>query len=161
MRVGFDIDGVLAEFSEHFLDYLGIEDKTPPDKWNDERFTKNFHKIMYDENFWLTMPRLVDPKDLHLNPVIYVTARAIPVEVTKKWLDKNGFYPAPVISVGHNGSKVEHLKGRVDYFIDDAYHNYVELNKAGIKCVLITRSHNIHEKVERRIDNINQILNYE
>lgn len=30
MKIGFDIDGVLADFGNHFLNYLRFEDKSPP-----------------------------------------------------------------------------------------------------------------------------------
>ena len=161
MRVGLDIDDVLADFGRHFLNYLDLEDKSLPTDWSDVRFKDNFHRIIGDKNFFLTMPRLVDPDTLHFIPVIYVTARHIDTEVTEQWLRINGFPPAPVISVGHHGSKVDALRGKVDYFIDDAYHNYVELNNAGINCVLFTANHNKHLKVEKRITSLNQILNYD
>lgn len=161
MRVGLDIDGVLASFGEHFLNYLDFDDKTPSKDWNDPRFRNHFHKIAGDVNFWLTMPRLVEPESLDFIPVIYVTARPIATAITKKWLDMNGFPDAPVITVGHDGSKVEALEGKVDAFIDDAYHNYTELNEAGVKCLLMTRSHNIkYNRVDKRINSINQVLNY-
>lgn len=161
MRIGLDIDGVLAAFGEHFLDYLGFEDKTPPKHWDDPRFSENFYKIKDDINFWLTIPRLFDPRILDFNPVIYVTARDIPTSVTEKWLEINEFPKAPVVSVGVGGDKVETLKENVDIFVDDALHNYHALNEAGINCVLITRSHNEYEEVEKRIESINQVLNYE
>ena len=62
VRIGLDIDGVIADFGTHFLNYLDIEDKTPARCWDDERFTKNFHKIVDDERFWLTIPPIIPSK---------------------------------------------------------------------------------------------------
>ena len=122
---------------------------------------ENFDKVKYHKDFWLTMPSLIKAEDLKFTPVIYVTARAIPSIVTHLWLHGNGFPFAPVVSVGCGGSKVRALKGMVDYFIDDAVHNYKELNESGINCVLLSCSHNLDIEVEKRIETINEILEYE
>lgn len=161
MRIGLDVDGVLADFEGHFLHYMDFEDKTRPTDWKDVRFKNNIEKVKRDINFWLSIPNLVEAQLLDFNPVIYVTARPIPSEITRKWLKINGFPPAPVVTVGTNGSKVSSLVNNVDAFVDDAYHNYTELNDAGINCVLMTSSHNIKYKhVDKRISTINQVLNY-
>ena len=128
MRIGLDIDGVLADFTGHFFDYLGIKDKSLPKDWNDIRFTNNFHKIANDQQFWEGIPALVKPESLDFIPVIYVTAREIPSEVSKKWLDKKGFPDAPVITVGTNGNKVEALLGKVNEG-DDVEVSFSSINK--------------------------------
>lgn len=162
MRVGLDIDGVLGAFDKHFLDYLDFEDKTPSKIWDDPRIVNHFHRIESDVNFWLTMPRLIEPDELDFIPVIYVTARNIATSITKKWLKINGFPEAPVITVGKDGSKVDALKNVVDVFIDDAYHNYTELNKGGVKCLLMSAPYNVqYNRVDKRIYSINQVLNYD
>ncbi len=59
-------------------------------------------------------------------------------------------------------SKVKVLQGRVDIFVDDAYHNYKELNEAGIECLLMSRSHNTKEEVyTKRIFKLNEVLDYD
>lgn len=161
MKIGLDIDGVLAKFAEHYLEYLNFEDKSLPTDWHDMRFKEHFQQIAFDSDFWLSIPPAIDPNILDFIPVIYVTARPIDSTVTSLWLEKNGFPYAPVITVGHNGSKVRALKNRVDVFVDDAYHNYMELNEAGINCVLMSQSHNEQFDVDKRIHSINQVLNYE
>lgn len=162
MRVALDIDGVLADFGSHFLNHLDIPDKTPARGWNDPRFTENFTKVHKDENFWLTIPRLIDPEELDFIPVAYITARPIRTHITKQWLKKNGFPEAPVFTVGVNGSKINAFKdSNAEIIIDDAVHNYVELNKAGCPCLLLTRSHNEKFDAEYRIKSVNEVLNFE
>ncbi len=72
----------------------------------------------------------------------------------------NNFPVAPVISVGRGESKVEQAKSiGVEVFVDDAYHNFKELNDGGIFTYLITRSHNEKYDVgHRRINHLNDVV---
>lgn len=143
MKVALDIDGVLADFGPHFFDYLGIEDKTPAKFWDDPRFKDNMHLINHDAEFWLGIPPMVTPEELEFVPYAYVTAREIDTYITRTWLKFNRFPDVHVETVGIGGSKVQFLKEiNPDYYIDDAIHNYEELNSAGINTLLMTRSHN-------------------
>jgi hypothetical protein len=54
---------------------------------------------------------------------------------------------------------VESLKGKCDIFIDDRFDNFVELEKNGICCFLMTAEHNKRYNVGyRRIDDIKEFL---
>lgn len=140
-RIGLDIDGPCADFINHFFTYLKL-DKTEPKYWNDFRIRKNFHLIEKDIKFWLSIPPSIKGEDLPFEPVLYCTARPIDSSITEKWLEKNGFPYAPVITVPHQTSKVDAIKGKCDIFIDDNYDNFIQLNDAGINCYLFTQSHN-------------------
>lgn len=151
--VGLDIDGVLAEFSDHFLNWFDFEDKSAPTDWDDRRFRENFHKIAHSEEFWSSLPPIIHPKDLDVKPSVYITARDIPTEVSKNWILRNGFPDAPVITVGMGKSKVEVAQAcKLDVFYDDSYRNFCELNEAGIKTYLVTRSHNMKYTVNDRVN---------
>ena len=63
MRIALDIDGVLADFGPHFLDYFGIEDKTPPTIWDDVRFKDNMHKVAGNAEFWLGIPPMLTTEE--------------------------------------------------------------------------------------------------
>ena len=161
MRIGLDIDDVLADFNTHFLNYLDFEDKTPPKSWEDERFRTHIHKVLDDVDFYLSIPVKTNPEDFEFSPVCYVTARNIPLEVTQAWLNFYGFPKAPLFSVGVGNSKADILlENKVDIFVDDAIHNYHDLHAKGVKCVLFSTSHNLDFEVEHRIFDLNEINQY-
>lgn len=156
-KVGLDLDGVLFDFSPHYLKYWGL-DPTPAVHWNDPRFRDpEKWEILNDEkDFWVNMPLLTNPEDLPFEPHCYITARSIPKEWVEESLFKvNQFPVAPVYVVGQGASKVSVAKASgVDVFVDDSYENYVDLNKNGIFTLLYTRSHNEKYNVgHRRLNN--------
>ena len=156
-KFGLDIDSVLGDFTPHFLNYLGL-DPTAPIHWYDPRIMSNFHRIIEDKEFWLTMPVLNGPETLVFEPACYITARSIPVEWTEEWLNNNGFPVAKVVSIGRNDSKIAAAKEiGIEVFLDDKFENYVELNSAGVECYLYTSSHNVkYGNVPNRVDTIDQ-----
>jgi hypothetical protein len=157
-KLGYDIDGVLAEFSEHFLRTFCPEDMSGPLEWSDPRFKDNFHKTYNNKEFWMTVPALVFPQDLPIKPHCYITARPIPNEWTMEWLWKNKFPYAPLYTVGEDKSKVEVFReSGATHFIDDALHNFAELNNAGIPCFLLTRSHNTSKETDMRVDSLRDL----
>jgi|GEM_PF-4020910 len=165
MKVGFDIDGVLADFGNHFLNYLRFEDKSPPKEWNDSRFKNNFESIEDDALFWETIPAIPNShliRHLFLSKEIicYCTARPLSMtEITKEWLWRNGFPYAEVINVGLDGKKSTYLKGKVDFFIDDGFHNYEDLNNNNIICYLMSRSHNENIVIDKRVNDLTEFKN--
>ena len=49
----------------------------------------------------------------------------------------------PVYTVAPNKTKVDiAIEAGIDWFVDDGYHNFIELNKAGICCFLWDCEHN-------------------
>lgn len=159
IKIGLDIDSVIADFEPHYFDWLGL-DKTPATTWHDSRFIDHFDKIKKDTDFWLSMPFLITVDDLKFKPDRFVTARGIDNEITKEWLKKGGFENIPVFTVPFNASKLDYVKG-VDVFVDDALHNYHELNDNGINCFLMNRSHNEHKgsnfQIKKRIFHLNDL----
>lgn len=140
-HVGLDIDDVLADFCSHWEQRFGTP---PPTAWNfDLDMSAHFEEVINDELFWATMPVLTSPTDLPFEPTCYITSRGIPTKWTEKWLSANGFPAVPVYTVGVNESKVAVAQeAGIDYFVDDRYDNFVELNNAGICTFLFDRPHN-------------------
>ena len=146
-RIGLDIDDVIADTITRIMEYKGWTKR--PASWNDPRFSEElFSQLAVDKGFWMSIEPLVS--DLPFDPCCYVTSRSIPEEWTKEWLDKHLFPAAPVIST-HGQSKVDVLKKlNVDIFVEDNYHNFVEINQAGIFCYLFSRTHNDQYEVGHR-----------
>ena len=140
-RVYLDIDGILADFETHFLSYLNLPTDHPTD-WNDSRFRDNFHLILNDTEFWLTIPPIVNTIEISYPIEGYCTSRPISNEVTQEWLDMYGFPKGQLINVGMEGKKSEVLKDICDVFVDDSIKNFIDCHNNGILCYLMTRPHN-------------------
>lgn len=160
VQMGYDIDGVLAEFSDHFLNFFDFEDKSDPDSWDDPRFRENFHWTNDNYEFWSTIPPIVKPSELTIPPYCYITSRSIPSEWSMEWLWRNGFPYAKLITVGVGQSKIEAAKSLgCTHFIDDHLKNFDELNEAGVACFLKTRGHNVHRETDMRVDSLDELQN--
>jgi hypothetical protein len=143
-RIGLDLDDVIVGFMEGFGERFGYGEV---DSWNFTYQMRDHFKSLFDneeaKEFFLNLKPAVDPKSIPFEPTAYVTARSIPVEWNQEWLQKHGFPTVPVYAVPFNQSKVEAIKdAKLDYFIDDRYENFIELNKAGICTFLWDRPHN-------------------
>jgi uncharacterized HAD superfamily protein len=145
-KIGLDIDEVLADWVGAWMERFNFKER--PTFWKfDHDMEKHLDEIKNDKNFWLSIKRKVEPKDLKFEPHCYITSRSIPIEWTKEWLKLNGFPAVPVYQIPNNESKVDVAKqSGCDWFVDDKFENFVELNKNGICCFLMDAPHN--EKYE-------------
>ena len=158
-RIGLDIDEVICSWVEHWTKYHGM---VTPECWNfDQHIGSKFEALKDDKAFWMSIPPKMNPRDLPFEPHCYITSRTIPKEWTEEWIQKNGFPTMPVYSVGLNQSKVEVAKkSGIDWFVDDRYENFVELNKAGICTFLFDAPHNQRYSVGyKRIYKLSDLLN--
>lgn len=141
-KIGLDIDGVLANLHKTLCDWCG-EEYYEPNSWDCPKFLEMFNMVKNNEEFFLDIEPLLKPEEIGFEPAVYITSRSIPVEITQEWLRKNGFPDVPVYSIGFGESKVDAAKkAGIDYFIDDHYKNFVELNSAGICTFLMTTKYN-------------------
>ncbi len=156
-KVGLDIDEVLADFVG------GLMKRFPNTVeravyWNDYKLQENFKEVIDDESFWLGLDAKMD--SLPFEPHCYITSRPCSTEITEKWLASKGFPKAPVYTVGLDNSKIDVArKAGIDVFVDDAYHNFIELNKAGILCYLFNAPHNERYDVgHKRIKDLKDLM---
>jgi len=158
-KIGLDIDEVLCGWVKAWTDKFSYP---IPDHWHfSYRNREHFESMPVEEmnEFYLTLPRMIDPKDLPFEPYCYITSRHVPVELTKEWLQRNGFPTVPVYSIGPNQSKVDVAKeSGIEFFVDDKFENFVELNNAGICTYLLTAPHNLKYNVgHKRINSLNDL----
>ena len=150
--VALDIDDVCLDFIGAFQKKTGIKLN---EYWNGSYQIKDkLNELSSDEEFWTTLPTKHLPT---FEPDLYITSRSIPIEWTKKNLERNGFPCAPVYCVPWNESKIELLKEHgVTIMIDDKFANYKDATENGIFCYLMDAPHNKYYNVgHRRIFDLN------
>jgi hypothetical protein len=160
MNISYDIDGVLANFLNAFLqkaEEMGLDDELPDhwllfDQWeiaSPELGAEIWSSIEGDNQWWMG----IEPHDdaCIVTPVhCYITSRSIPSPVSTAWLQYHGFPPAPVYTVGVGNSKLSTAKEQgVDLHIDDKPATVRELNNNGVDALLRDRPVN---RAERDLD---------
>lgn len=157
-KIGLDIDEVLADWVGHWTKHHGQE---VPETWNFDRNIKaKFNLLRDDKQFWLSIPVKTQPSDIPFEPHCYITSRSIPKEWTQEWLDNAGFPTMPVHCVPFGESKIQvALDSGIDWFVDDRYENFVELNRAGICTFLFDAPHNRRYNVgHKRISSLKDLI---
>jgi 5'(3')-deoxyribonucleotidase len=143
-RIGLDIDEVLCDWVGEWTKKNGLD---TPTNWSfDADMLDRFEDLKNKgelDNFYLSLQPLIKPEDIPFEPYCYITSRPVSSEVTAKWLSLFGFPARPVFTTTKGMGKVEIAKREgIDIFVDDAFHNFVDLNKAGICCFLMDAKHN-------------------
>lgn len=144
-KIGLDIDEVICDFTGGWAKLHGVEER--PTAWNYHREMAKEFKDMKEngtlDDFYLSLQPRINPSGLPFEPHCYVTSRPVSTEVTEKWLDMHKFPTSKVITVGVGESKIESIKSAgVEIFVDDGYHNFIDLNKNGVCCFLFDAPHN-------------------
>jgi hypothetical protein len=161
MKIGLDVDEVLASWMVAWAKRYNF--KEMPKSWKFDPLILERFDIMREtgelDEFYLNLDRLIDPSELPFEPHCYITSRPVETDVTAEWLRRNGFPSKRVYTVPLRTSKVAAAKNaRVDIFVDDAYHNFLDLNENGIKTYLLTRDHNIQFDVgDLRLNSLKDI----
>jgi len=158
-KIGLDIDEVIADWLGAWAKKYEIID--PILFWNfDSKIKEKFEEMKDDKEFWLNIEPKFNPKDIPFEPTCYITSRSIPKEWTEEWIEKHNFPRVPVYSIGFNQSKVEVAKkAGIDWFVDDRYENFIELNNAGICTFLMDCEHNRRYEVGfKRIKSLKELV---
>lgn len=160
-KIGLDIDEVLCDWVGDWTDKYELP---RPSSWYFDREIVDRFKKMREEDtlddFYLSLQPLIKPEEVPFEPHCYITARPVDTKITEEWLSMHGFPAKPVYTVGVGNNKADIAKEQgLDIFVDDGYHNFVELNKAGICTFLMDAPHNQRYDVGfKRIKNLSEIL---
>ena len=161
-KIGLDIDEVICNFTKGWHERWGVDPN--PHSWYYDRDMGSRFKEMKEsgelDSFYLSLEPKINPRDIPFEPHCYVTSRPVSTEVTEAWLRKHEFPEVPVYTVPTGASKVEALKqAGVEIFVDDAFHNFTTLNKAGICTFLWDAPHNQRYNVGfKRIKSFSELI---
>ena len=135
LRIGLDVDQVLADFEGGYLKRFK---KWPKHDWAISRNVENILK--HEREFWINL-KVINYPDFR--PRLYCSARVNNRNWTREFLKRNGFPSSPLYQIpGYKLSKVDTVKGKVDVFIDDSIRNFIDLNLNGVPCLLMNSESN-------------------
>lgn len=159
-RIGLDIDECIANFTGAYGVKTGID--ISPNHWSFcYEVGKNFDDWRKDgtlnEFYMNQIEPLLKGSDLPFEPTCYITNRPVDSTLTKTWLKLHNFPLTEVYTTKNRNEKVKvALEQKLDYFIDDNFDTFVEMNKAGVCCFLMDAPHNKKYDVGyKRIVNFN------
>ena len=154
MRVGLDVDGVVASFGESFTalaEQMGLKGAYFTPQEEQEKWSFPFHVdpvwavIGQSMNWWMTLRPLVDEEEVRAlnrlirdNSVYFITNRGriagLPVEdQTRLWLQSIGVHAEHVIATNRKGP----LCGALDleWFIEDKVENLEDIQAHGVTAI--------------------------
>ena len=139
MKIGLDIDDVVAGFWESYCDYFNAYNN--PKHLINANITKNVQRILKgDRNFWINLPVINRP---NFTPELYCTKRVNNKSWTKEFITKNNLPNVPIYQMLYqHGNKATMIKGKVDIFVDDSISNMINMNLAGVPCLLMDTTNN-------------------
>jgi hypothetical protein len=183
LRIGFDIDGVLANFNPAYIRLLNeIEGKNAPldyapQQWNyeadlgfsPETSREAWKRIGQSKHFWRGLAPMGQFSELNEindenHDIYFITARPgkdVKFQ-TEQWLEEELNYYRPTVLISA-------LKGVCCYgldlevYIDDRLENILDVQgtSPSTRAYLITRSYNVNGNVLRRADSVLDVLRTE
>ncbi len=170
MKIGIDVDGVLANFNHGAValyreitgkDLFQPGDDSDPPVWNfaaHRGYTKEETSAVWEiikssPNFCQSLPRYEEncealakfylrfPQD----DVYFITSRVgvTAKEQTEEWFMAQGFFPTVlIVGTGEKGNVAKALK--LDAYIDDYYENCIDVTQQSPKtrCYVLNRNYN-------------------
>lgn len=134
LKIGLDLDDTVNYWWSEYLKLY----RFPKNNWE---ITRNIQReLKFNKEFWVNLPVKNYP---NFEVTLFCTKRVIPKKWSKEFLKKNNIPTAPIYQQWYQlGKKSTLIKGRVDVFIDDSIENMIELNLAGIPCLLMDSENN-------------------
>lgn len=128
LKIGLDLDDTIFGFMEAYLNIF----KSPK---SSKEIAKNVYNLRKNKQFWENLPVINLPD---FKPELICTKRINPKSYTKNALLKINITNIPIYQLYYyNSKKSKRIKGKCDVFIDDSVDNFIDLNNAGIPCLLI------------------------
>lgn len=185
MRIGIDIDNVIADFNvgltkaylEHDKQLRGngiVNTKARYIRWGmldwskkeeEEFYNNNIEKIVINLSVIEGAKDYIDKLKEDGHDIILITGRdngeySNPREMTELWLEKNNiYYDKLILTNAYAGGKfsktAECIENNIDIMIDDSRNVCTELNEAGIKVLIMDT------KLNREIKDIERVYNWE
>lgn len=181
MRVGLDIDNVIADLDETYLEYFLHEDKNKRNSGIINKNAKHITEGMFD---WLEeevvafisdkMDEMgkklkvikgakdcIDKLKKDNHKIYLLTHRKNkywkdPENITKQWLERNQIYYDELIFTNTTDKSPECIKNNIDIMFDDSVSNCKSLVKAGIPCYVFKTMYNENYK-----KNLKMVYNWE
>jgi hypothetical protein len=156
MRFGLDLDGVVRDFFTG-VNIKALELNHPGfpligtgaryyewPVYTPDWFVTLWPKIKYDYDFWMSLEPYSDvPRSI--TPEVYITRQTLPAEQAEAWLKKHNLPLAPVHVIDHGETKIHAVhEAKLDFFVEDSFEDFLEINRWGVKCFLRDRSYNRH-----------------
>lgn len=156
-KFAVDLDDVIAGFAKYIIQTARLLKTTSefPQHFSEVSswdmgpgFEEVFNEVKHNPEWWLGMP----PNECVLpfpdiKVTCYITSRPIASEVSKLWVNRNGFPDAPVYTVSKPSMKVAVAEREgITHFVDDKPSTVWEVNQAGIKAFLYRTPANRHER---------------
>lgn len=165
-KIGLDVDDTICNFTKGYCEKTNTN---IPNHWAFcPEIGNNLNKWVETgeaEEFFMNLEPLSLGDNFPIQPDVYITHRCVDSSITEKWLLKNGLPIKPVETVKNRQDKVEIAKKyNLDYFLDDNFSTFVEMNKAGICCFLVDNLHNRkynvgYKRVKSLEDFVNRFIN--
>lgn len=152
LRIGFDVDGILADFNAAFIQrVISItgKDLFPPRPFDiplwdypqhygytEEECSKTWDDITADPNFWRNLPSYPGTREVisvlrdfqvEGHEVYFITSRpgVFAKQQTEDWLRSYGFSFPTVLICSKKGAAAEALK--LTHYIDDRFENVIDV----------------------------------
>lgn len=134
LKIGLDLDDTLNIWYSEYIKRFGLP-KT------DSEITRNVQRVLIrDRQWWINLPV---KNRINFIPELYCTKRVCNKDYSKTWLRNNGYPDRPVYQVLYQrANKAKYIKGKVDVFVDDSVSNFIQMNLAGVPCLLIASEGN-------------------
>jgi hypothetical protein len=188
IRIGIDIDGVLARFDGKFAKLLveesgedkinGALDVDHPPTWDwpeyygyhPQHIRAAWRRVENSGDFWTTLPALTNAKVLAesmpwaVHAVYFITNRPgyNPKQQTERWLRENLKIEVPTVLISaRKGTSAAALE--LDVYVDDKGENILDVERESPKtrAYLIDRPYNEHVKVQRRVSGLKSVFELE